>query len=331
MQDFEGQIRSLAGGTGLMTDAQFDTGTRSQPLGDCQGGRERDLDALAAYVASLNTFASSPLRNAERQPQRGRGRRTRRVRCAELRALSRRHGVHQQRRQQPEERRHDQAEQRQAPRRRLTGHRHSDAAGRLGDGAVPARRLGGDAGRSHPGPQQRQPCPTRTSRTSSHTCRRSAAQEPAAAARRAECGHGPRRVLLQQHHVVGSAVVLQRTEAVNFNWGSASPGAGVNSDKFSVRWSGHRAGAVDGHVSASAPTPMPECVCGSTASQVIDNWTAHTAATNTSGAVTLTAGTRYTIKMEYYDNGGQAIAQLRWLTPGATSYVAIPASRLYSN
>ena len=29
----------LAGGTGLMTDAQFNTGTRSQPLGDRQGRR----------------------------------------------------------------------------------------------------------------------------------------------------------------------------------------------------------------------------------------------------------------------------------------------------
>ena len=34
LQDFEGQIRQLRGGTGLMTDAAFYTGTRSdQPLG----------------------------------------------------------------------------------------------------------------------------------------------------------------------------------------------------------------------------------------------------------------------------------------------------------
>ena len=38
VQDFEGQIRNLAGGTGLMTDAQFVTGTRSQPLGDAKAG-----------------------------------------------------------------------------------------------------------------------------------------------------------------------------------------------------------------------------------------------------------------------------------------------------
>ncbi|MFN7928225.1 MAG: discoidin domain-containing protein [Blastocatellia bacterium] len=63
VQDFEGQIRNLSGGTGLMPDAQFNTGTRNQPLGDRKTGVSADLDALAAYVASLNTFAPSPNRN----------------------------------------------------------------------------------------------------------------------------------------------------------------------------------------------------------------------------------------------------------------------------
>jgi len=65
LQDFEGQIRTLAGGRGLMTDAQFNTGTRNQPLGDRKTSVSADLDNLAAYVASLNTFAPSPNRNAD--------------------------------------------------------------------------------------------------------------------------------------------------------------------------------------------------------------------------------------------------------------------------
>src|SRR5262249_30296775 len=43
VQDFEGQIRTLAGGTGLMTDAAFNTGTRSQPLGLAKAGVSADL------------------------------------------------------------------------------------------------------------------------------------------------------------------------------------------------------------------------------------------------------------------------------------------------
>lgn len=64
VQDFEAQIRTLAGGTGLMSDAQFNAGTRSQPLGAAKAGLSTDLDALAAYVTSLNNFAPSPWRAA---------------------------------------------------------------------------------------------------------------------------------------------------------------------------------------------------------------------------------------------------------------------------
>ncbi|HSW25479.1 MAG TPA: galactose oxidase-like domain-containing protein, partial [Burkholderiaceae bacterium] len=64
VQDFEGQIRALAGGTGLMSDADFASGTRSQPLGMPKAGVSADLDALAAYVNSLDTFEPSPFRDS---------------------------------------------------------------------------------------------------------------------------------------------------------------------------------------------------------------------------------------------------------------------------
>jgi YVTN family beta-propeller protein len=65
VQDFEGQIRNFALGTGLMSDADFHAGTRSQPLGDPKAGLSTDLDALAAYVSSLTKFGDSPYRNAD--------------------------------------------------------------------------------------------------------------------------------------------------------------------------------------------------------------------------------------------------------------------------
>jgi YVTN family beta-propeller protein len=64
VQDFEGQIRRLAGGVGLMDDATFNTGTRAQPLGLAKAGLSADLDALAAYLGSLNRFDPSPHRTA---------------------------------------------------------------------------------------------------------------------------------------------------------------------------------------------------------------------------------------------------------------------------
>ncbi|HKX44882.1 MAG TPA: hypothetical protein VJO99_27240, partial [Burkholderiaceae bacterium] len=64
VQDFEGQIRNLAGGTGLMSDAAYNTGTRSQPLGTAKAGASADLDALAAYVASLSAMSPSAQRTS---------------------------------------------------------------------------------------------------------------------------------------------------------------------------------------------------------------------------------------------------------------------------
>ena len=65
IQDFEGQLRTLALGTGLMTDEQFNAGTRSQPLGDRKTGLSADLDALAAYVGSLAQSDPSPWRHPD--------------------------------------------------------------------------------------------------------------------------------------------------------------------------------------------------------------------------------------------------------------------------
>jgi large repetitive protein len=65
IQDFEGQIRALAQGTGLMSEGAFNTGTRAQPLGDPKAGVSADLDALAAYVGSLSAFPLSPTRTAD--------------------------------------------------------------------------------------------------------------------------------------------------------------------------------------------------------------------------------------------------------------------------
>jgi len=62
VQDFEGQIRNFAGGSGLMSDAAFNAGTRSQPLGDTKAGLSRELDALAAYLESLDSIEESPFR-----------------------------------------------------------------------------------------------------------------------------------------------------------------------------------------------------------------------------------------------------------------------------
>ncbi len=65
IQDFEHQIRELFGGTGFMLDETLNVGTRSEPLGDQKAGQSVELDALAAYVASLEHANPSPYRNPD--------------------------------------------------------------------------------------------------------------------------------------------------------------------------------------------------------------------------------------------------------------------------
>ena len=63
IQDFENGIRGLFGGTGFLSDADFDS-TRD-PLGNPKAGLSSELDALAAFVSSLTEFPLSPHRNAD--------------------------------------------------------------------------------------------------------------------------------------------------------------------------------------------------------------------------------------------------------------------------
>ena len=63
VQDFEGQIRALSGGTGLMQDADFHYQTRSSTLGTPKAGISQSLDDLANYVASLKETPASPYRS----------------------------------------------------------------------------------------------------------------------------------------------------------------------------------------------------------------------------------------------------------------------------
>ncbi len=60
IQDFEHDIRGAFGGTGFLSDEDF--ARTSDPLGVPKAGLSPELDALAAYVASLDTVPPSPHR-----------------------------------------------------------------------------------------------------------------------------------------------------------------------------------------------------------------------------------------------------------------------------
>lgn len=65
IQDFDNPIRAHQGGLGFIPLDLFESGTVSDPWGDPKAGLDPDLDALAAYVASLDDVPRSPFRNPD--------------------------------------------------------------------------------------------------------------------------------------------------------------------------------------------------------------------------------------------------------------------------
>lgn len=121
---------------------------------------------------------------------------------------------------------------------------------------------------------------------------------------------------------------LTRTDAtVNFDWGSGSPDPSVGADTFSVRWAGQ------------VQAPATETVTFYTTTDdgvrlwvngvlIIDRWVDQ-GPTEVSGTIALQAGQRYDLRMDYYENGGGAVARLSWSSPSTPKQI-IPSSRLFS-
>jgi DNA-binding beta-propeller fold protein YncE len=65
IQDFENDIRNAFRGKGFLPDSVFNSGSISDPLGSPKAGLNPDLDALAAYVHSLDKVNPSPFRNPD--------------------------------------------------------------------------------------------------------------------------------------------------------------------------------------------------------------------------------------------------------------------------
>jgi hypothetical protein len=65
VQDFEHDIRSAFGGTGFMSEEDFESGAHNQTLGDPKAGLSVELDALAAYVSTLDVVPDSPYRDPD--------------------------------------------------------------------------------------------------------------------------------------------------------------------------------------------------------------------------------------------------------------------------
>ncbi|HKX41324.1 MAG TPA: PA14 domain-containing protein, partial [Burkholderiaceae bacterium] len=329
VQDFEGQIRGLAGGTGLMSDAAFGTGTRSAPLGDPKTGLAADLDALSAYVGSLNTFAPAPARPSAA---------TLSANAATGKAVF--------------------ASQNCAACHSGAAFTGSGLNTAVNIGTIKpssgTRLFGPLTGIDVPtlrdvwatGPYLHDgSAPTLDLAVRAHNnvfigdadltmlvayLKEIGADEPAAPAPPGS-GTGLTGNYFNNTSLTG-APALTRVEAIDFNWGGGtSPGGAVSKKDFSARWTGRLIASAAGtyRLQAFADDGVRVWVNGAL---VIDRWASHTAATpDTSTAFNLGAGQLAPIVVEYYQGKGTATMRLLWITPGNGTAVPVPAANLLAN
>lgn len=121
-------------------------------------------------------------------------------------------------------------------------------------------------------------------------------------------------------------LVLTRTDPqIDFNWGSGEPDPAVGADNFSVRWTGEvEAVFTETYTFYTNSDDGVRLWIGG--KQLVDNWTDH-ANTENQGKIYLIAGNTYSLKMEMYENGGGAVAQLRWSSP-STPKQLVPQAAL---
>jgi hypothetical protein len=123
--------------------------------------------------------------------------------------------------------------------------------------------------------------------------------------------------------------VLTRTDPViDFNWGGGSPDSSVGSDTFSVRWTGNVEAVYSDTYTFHTNTDDGVRLYINN-QLLIDRWQDQSA-TEYTGTIGLSAGQKYSLTMDYFENEGDASAQLSWSCTFQSKQV-IPQNRLYSD
>lgn len=123
--------------------------------------------------------------------------------------------------------------------------------------------------------------------------------------------------------------VLERTDArIDFAWHEGAPDPKVGADTFSVRWSGF---IKPRFTETYTFTVFSDDGVGLwiDSEEIIANWTDHSEAAD-QGTVSLMAGELYPLRMEYYENRGDATITLLWASESQATQI-VPSSVLYTS
>lgn len=106
----------------------------------------------------------------------------------------------------------------------------------------------------------------------------------------------------------GSPAFTACDSTVNYDWATAGPGNGIGSDNFSVRWTGRFPSSSGIHTfTATADDGIRVWIDGNL---IIDAWVDQ-GPTTYQATLDLSEG-EHLVQVEYYENGGGALAQFNW-------------------
>lgn len=108
---------------------------------------------------------------------------------------------------------------------------------------------------------------------------------------------------------------------INFTWGPEG-------DNFSIRWTGQVQAAFSEAYTLTTTSDGAVRVWLNN-QLVVDNWTLHNSTvTQSSAPITLVAGRRYNLRVDYYDTVNTSVIQLKWQSASQAQQI-IPTSRLF--
>jgi Glycosyl hydrolase family 71/PA14 domain len=140
-----------------------------------------------------------------------------------------------------------------------------------------------------------------------------------------ETGNGLTAEYFPSLNLTGTAI-SRVDPTVDFDWASGSPMSGIGTNGFSVRWTGDVLPLYSETYTftTSSDDGIRLWVDGQ---KIVDNWTNH-ATTDNTGTITLVAGKRVPITLEFYENTGSAVAKLAWSSTRQAKQI-VPQTALF--
>jgi len=125
----------------------------------------------------------------------------------------------------------------------------------------------------------------------------------------------------------GSPIMSREDTNINFDWGGGSPGGGVPADRFSVRWTRYIDVTPGTYTfSITSDDGIRVWIDGVL---LLDEWYDH--AVQTSTFTRYLGEGHHLIQVEYYENGGQAVAKVSWSMGTGTPSTGAWSAQYFNN